>query len=123
MILSNTITSAAVQGATVQAAADVNPVLGFSAVGNGRNWVATPGVFNGALNAMGTLVTGTTYFDWTSYGIFTLTCYGGSMTFSFYQTSATAAPYTPSVGQTIMMIITGTGSAAVTWPSTVTWVG
>ena len=39
MILSNTVASAAVQGVTVNAAADDNPVLGFSAVGNGRNWV------------------------------------------------------------------------------------
>ena len=71
MILANTTTSPAVGNlSAVAAAADDNPILGFSAVGNGRNWVASPGLCNGAINAMGTLATGTTYFDWTSYGIF-----------------------------------------------------
>ena len=123
MILSNTITSQGVAGGTgVPAAADDNPVLGFSAVGNGRNWVGTPGCFNGAINAMGTLATGTTYFDWTSYGIFSLTCYGGAMTFSF-NASSTATVASPSLGQTILLVITGAGSAAITWPATVSWIG
>ena len=123
MILANTTTSPAVGNlSAVAAAADDNPILGFSAVGNGRSWVGTPGVMNGAINAMGTLATGTTYFDWTSYGIFSLTCYGGAMTFSF-NASSTATVASPSLGQTILLVITGAGSAAITWPSTISWIG
>ena len=128
MILSNTVTSAAVAGTTVQAAADDNPILGFSAVGNGRNWVGTPGVMNGAVNNLGTLATGTTNIDWTAAGIYTLTCYGGAMTFQFATTAtaslaAASQVLSPSLGQTIMLIITGAGSAAITWPTTISWVG
>ena len=69
MILSNTLTSAAVQGTAVQAAADDNPVLGFGVVGNGRNWISTPGFANSAVLAAGTLGIGATLnIDWTQVG-------------------------------------------------------
>jgi len=129
MILANTVTSAGVAGgAGVPAAADDNPILGYGAVGTGRNWVATPGCFNGALSALGTLATGTTNLDWTQAGIFTFTCYGGTMTLQFATTATSALAaasqiLSPSIGQTIMLVITGAGSAAITWPSTISWVG
>jgi len=120
MILSNTVTSAAVQGNTVSAAADDNPILGFGAVGNGRNWVGSPGAFNAAISALGTLVTGTNIIDWTTAGYFTSTAYGGAFTLSFTNASNVL---TPSLGQTIVLVITGAGSASATWPSTISWVG
>ncbi len=130
MILSNTLTSAAVQGNTVQAAADDNPLLGFGAVGTGRNWVGTPGSFNAAIVAIaaasGSNVANN--IDWTVGGFFNVTQYAGAYTITF-ATTATAANaaasqvLSPSVGQTISIYLPAVGSAAITWPSTITWVG
>jgi len=128
MILGGTVAGVAVQGVTTPGPADISPQLGFGAVGNGQAWLTTPGVFNGSLKALGTLLTGTTNIDWTAAGIYTFTCYGGAMTLQFATTATTALAaasqvLSPSLGQTICLIITGAGSAAITWPSTVTWVG
>jgi len=119
MILGGTVAGVAVQGVTTPGPADISPQLGFGAVGNGKAWVTTPGVFNGAISALGTLPTGTTILDWTQAGIYTFTAYAGSFTISF----TNAGNLTPSLGQTIQVVITGAGSASPTWPSSVTWVG
>ena len=131
MILSNTITSQGVAGGTgVPAAADDNPVLGFSAVGNGRNWVATPGSFNAALQTI-TAASGAVAannIDWTTGGFFTVTQYAGAFTIAFWTTATYANAsgsqvLSASLGQTIAIYIPATGSAAITWPSTITWMG
>ncbi len=130
MILSNTVTSAAVQGNTVSAAADDNPVLGFSGVGNGRNWVATPGSFNAALQTI-TAASGAVAannIDWTTGGLFTINQYGGAFTVAFWTTGTYANAsgsqvLSAQLGQTIILYIPATGSAAITWPSTITWFG
>jgi len=64
--------------------------------------------------ALGTLATGTTTFNWAASNYYTLTCYAGAMTFAFSNVQP---------GQSIRMFITGAGSAAITWPSTFTWIG
>ncbi len=113
MILSNTITSAAVQGTTVSAPADDNPVLGYSAVGTGKNWVATPGLANAAINAVATPASsGTSTFDWSVGGIVTWTPYGGTCTVAFANAS---------LGQLIAVVATAATSASITWPSGITW--
>jgi|SRR5271157_2010058 len=130
MILANTVTSSAVQGVTVPAAADDNPLQGFSAVGTGSNWVGTPGSFNAALSALGTPTAGTVVnLDWTAAGLFTMTMpSSGTSTFQF-ATTATAALAAAkqvasfSLGQTIQIVITGTGGVTVAWPTTISWVG
>jgi len=128
MILSNTVASAAVQGVTVNAAADDNPVLGFSAVGNGRNWVTTPGLANAAINPLGTLTNGAAVnFDWSAYGYFTLTLPSGGTNAATFATTATAALAAASqvnsfqLGQLIKLRITG-GGGTITFPGTITWV-
>ena len=129
MILSNTVTSAAVAGATVQAAADDNPVQGYGAVGNGRNWVATPGLANAAINALGTITTVGPNLDWSAYGYFTWTSTASdNETITFYTTASnTAGTNLPSysLGQMIKCRITSSAStvATLTWPATVTWIG
>ena len=127
MILSNTLTSAAVQGTTVQAAADDNPVLGFSAVGNGRNWVSTPSP-NYVISALGVLgATGN--IDWSAAGYYSFTTTSGTNLTLTFATTATAALAAASqvnsfsLGQAIKVRITGAGTPTITWPSTVTWVG
>ena len=131
MILANTVTSAGVAGgAGVPAAADDNPILGWSAVGQGRNWVGTPGSFNAALQTI-TAVSGAAAannIDWTTGGFFTVTQYGGAFTVAFWTTAtyanaAGAQVLSASLGQTIAIYIPAVGSAAITWPSTITWVG
>jgi len=88
-------------------------VAGTVPTATGTGWAMVLAPVNSVL-AMGTLATGTTTFNWGLYNYFTLTCYGGSMTFAF-------SNVTP--GQSITMAITGAGSAAVTWPGTFSWVG
>ncbi len=130
MILSNTVTSAPVQGATVQAAADDNPILGFSGVGNGRQWIANPGSFNAAIVPI-TAVTGAAAannLDATLGGLFTVTQYGGAYTLSLWTTGTYANASGSQVlsmqpGQTIAIYLPAVGSAAITWPSTITWIG
>ena len=130
MILSNTVPGVAVQGNTVPAAADDNPILGYSGVGNGRNWIATPGSFNAAIVPI-TAVTGAAAannLDWTLGGFFNVTQYGGAYTLSFWTTATYANPtgsqvLSAQVGQTIAIYLPAVGSAAITWPSTITWIG
>ncbi|MGO9384208.1 MAG: hypothetical protein ACLP4W_19485 [Mycobacterium sp.] len=123
MILSNTLTSATVQGTAVQAAADDNPVLGFGVVGNGRNWISTPGFANSAVLAAGTLGVGATLnIDWTQVGYATLTLAASGTNVITFATTATASLAAASqvasfqLGQTLHLRITG-GGAAVTWPT------
>ena len=134
MILSNTVASAAVQGVTVNAAVDDNPVLGFSTVGNGRNWVGTPGSFNAAIAALGTPVASATInIDWTAGGYFTLTFPTSGTNVIQFATTATSALAAAaqvasfSLGQTIIIQWLGNASGVTnpTWPSnvTITWVG
>jgi hypothetical protein len=119
MIVSGTVTSAPVQGVSVQDPADTSPPTGAGVAGFNGKWVlSTSETF--VLSNLGTLATGTTILDWTQAGYFTFTAYGGSFTLSF--TNA-AGVFTPSLGQIIKIRITGAGSAAATWPSTITWVG
>ncbi len=123
MILSNTTTSAAVQGTTVPVPADDNPILGFGVVGTGKNWVGTPGP-NAAIQALGTLTTAVN-LDWTVASYFTWTSTTSSNeTVTFGLTGATStASY--SLGQIIKCRVTASGStqATITWPSTVSWNG
>jgi hypothetical protein len=130
MILSNTLTSAAVQGTTVQAAADDNPVLGYGVVGQGRNWVSTPGLANAAISALGTLnLTGN--IDWSAAGYFSFTCTASAALVLTFATTATATLAAASqinsfsLGQVIKIRITSASGTAgtIAWPSTVTWAG
>lgn len=111
---------AAVPMGTVQNPASVPPTPGdtlpFSPQGlipvsTGTGWQTVP---LSSVQALGTLATGTTTFNCGLYNLFTLTCYGGAMTFAFNNIQ---------VGQTITMYITGEASAAVTWPSSFSWCG
>ncbi len=114
----------------MQAAADDNPLLGFGAVGNGRNWVGTPGSFNAAIVAI-TAASGSNVannIDWTQGGLFNVTQYGGAYTITFATTAtaslaAASQVLSPSVGQTIAIYLPAVGSAAITWPTTITWFG
>jgi len=125
MILANTVASQAVGPSgstfTAQAAADDNPILGFGAVGNGRNWVSTPGSFNAACLFAGTLATGVTLnVDWTAIGYASVTLFtSGTNVLTFYTAaSIPSGANLPSfsLGQTLHLRITGAG-ASLTWPS------
>jgi hypothetical protein len=128
MILGNVLSSSPVQGVTVSASADDNPLLGYGAVGNGRQWVSTPGLGNAAINAMGTVTTAVN-LDWSAYGYFTWTSTASSNeTVTFYTTASNTAGTnlaSYSLGQMIKIRITSSGAtvATVTWPATVTWIG
>jgi len=79
----------------------------------GSGWaMLLPPVFSVA--ALGTLATGTTTLNWAQFNFYTFTAYGGAFTIAF--TNVT-------VGQQIQLYVTGAGSAAATWPSTISWVG
>ena len=128
MILANTVASAAVQGVTVQAAADDNPILGSGVVGTGRNWVSTPGLANATISALGVLgATGN--IDWSAAGYFSFTTTSGTNLTLTFATTATAALAAASqidsfsLGQMIKIRVTGAGTPTITWPSTVTWLG
>ncbi len=82
-----------------------------TATGSGWQMSLPP---NFQVQALGTLATGTTTLNCGVANYFTLTAYGGSFTL------ALANAY---VGQMIAVQITGAGSAAATWPSTMTWIG
>ena len=86
---------------------------GMSPVGTGAGWLMMPDG-QGLPIALGTLATGTTNLNCALYNYFSFTCYGGAMTLVFQNML---------VGQQIQLLITGAGSAAITWPSTVAWVG
>ncbi len=129
MILANTVASAPVQGVSVQAAADDNPILGYGVVGAGRNWVSTPGLANAAINALGTLVANAAVnFDWSAYGYFTVTLPNTGTNAATFATTATAALAAASqvnsfqLGQLIKLRITGGGGGTITFPGTITWV-
>ncbi len=128
MILANTVPSQAVGPSgstyTAQSSADDNPILGYGAVGNGRNWVSTPGSFNAAILAAGTLATGVTLnVDWTQVGYATVTLFtSGTNVLTFYTAASIVAGANPanvasfSLGQTLHLRITGAG-ATLTWPA------
>ncbi len=121
MILANTVTSAAVQGATVPAAADDNPLLGLGVVGTGRNWVSTPSP-NYVLSAIGTVTTAVN-IDWTAAGYFTLTLTATDTCVMTFGIGSSSGSLSASLGQSIKIAITGASTAAITWPSTITWIG
>ena len=92
MILSNTVASAAVQGVTVNAAADDNPVLGFGPRQRpqlgGNPWVLS----TAAIAALGTPVASTTVnIDWTAGGYFSLTFPTSGTNVIQFATTATGA--------------------------------
>ncbi len=133
MILANTVPSQAVGPSgstfTAQSAADDNPVLGYGAVGNGRNWVSTPGLANASISALGVLgATGN--IDWSAAGYFSFTTTASTALTLTFATTATAALAAASqvnsfsLGQMIRIRITGGGTAStITWPSTIAWIG
>ncbi len=105
---------------TVQNPASVPPTSGDTLpyspqglipISTGTGWQTVP---IASVSALGTLPTGTTTFNCGLYNFFTLTCYGGTMTFAFSNVQ---------VGQVITLAITGASSAAVTWPGTFSWCG
>ena len=127
MILANTVPSQAVGPSgstfTAQAAADDNPIVGYGVVGAGRNWVSTPGSFNAAVLAAGTLATGATLnVDWTQVGYASVTLFTSGTNVLTFATTATASLAAASqigsfsLGQTLHLRITGAG-AALTWPT------
>ena len=124
MILSNTVSSSVVlNGAisTVNTPADESAPAGFMPSSNGKSWVALPGPAS-AIKALGTAVataTSSLLVDWTVASFFTCTAYGGGWTITF---TTAAGVYTPSVGQIIRIQVTGAGSSAITFPSTITWI-
>ncbi len=130
MILANTVASAAVQGVTVQAAADDNPVLGYGVVGTGRNWVSTPGLANAAISALG-VVGATANIDWSVAGYFSFTTTASTNLTLTFATTATAALAAASqiasfsLGQMIKIRITSSAATidTITWPSTIAWIG
>ena len=124
MILSNTVASSVVlNGATstVSTPADESAPAGFMPSANGKGWVALPGPAM-AISALGTAVataTSSLLVDWTTASFFTCTAFNSGWTITF--TNA-AGVLTPTVGQVIRIYIAHTGSSAITWPATVTWV-
>jgi hypothetical protein len=111
----STLVGNAAQGltkVTSQVPADSNPLRGFSAVGTGAAWAATPGP-NFSFKALGTVTT-TTTVDWSLASYFTLTL-----------TAANTCVLTHknfSVGQLIRVKIGSAGTSAITWTTgTTTW--
>ncbi len=86
-------------------------VPGLVPTATGLGWLMMPG---SGFVALGTLATGTTQLNCAVANYFTFTCYGGAMTL---------LPVNMLLGQTIVLWITGAGSAAITWPGTTSWVG
>jgi hypothetical protein len=127
MIISNTVASAAAaQGAgTVNAPADDTPTLGFGVVGNGQQWVATPGP-NYAISALGTAVataTSSLLVDWRTASYFTCTAFTSGWTITFTDASSV---FTPVLGQNIKIKITHASGSTPVWPLTggspqITW--
>jgi hypothetical protein len=116
MQLSGTVTTAAVQGVTTTAPADVAYTQGFSPVGAGTSWALQPD----GVTAIATLPTTTSgahtpNVDWSTAGIFLIT-FGNNSTFTFSNVT---------VGQTITIVITqnATGSMTGTFPAGCVFVG
>ena len=76
-------------GAVPPVAGDTLPyaIAGTIPMANGAGWQMVP-IFS--VQALGTLATGTTTFNCALYNFFTLTCYGGSMTFALSAASRSA---------------------------------
>ena len=120
-IVSGTVTSAPVQGVSVQAAADENPPNAFGIVGKNGNWVLSPGP-NAAISNLGTAVataTASLVVDWTTASFFTCTAYGGGWTITFKNA---AGIFTPTVGQIIFISCTAASSSVPVFPATITWI-
>jgi hypothetical protein len=124
MILANTVTSPSVGGVTVSGPADISPGVGQGVVGNGRQWISTPGLANATIVALG-VVGSTANIDWSLGGYFSLTTTASTnLTLTFGTTGAlTTASY--DLGQHIRIRITAGGAtvSTVTWPATIAWVG
>ena len=111
MIISGTVTSAPVQGTTVQTPADENPPTGFVPVGSGSQWVAKPGGV-GALVATVT-VTNSLNVDFSTASIFQYNIGAANQTFLPFFINQT-------IGQTVRLIITQPAAsvqAQVLWPA------
>ncbi len=128
MILRGLTASPPVQGVTVQDPIDQGSPVGFSAVGAGGWWTASPSP-NFAVSALG-VVGATANIDWSAAGYFSFTTTPSTALTITFATTATAALAAAaqvnsfSLGQTIRIRITGGGtSAAITWPATVAWIG
>lgn len=79
----------------------------------GQNVADAAGLFGVTVNALGSINTNTT-IDW-SVGSYVTASIAGSLTFTF-----SGAPAKGFIGT---LVLTDGGSAAVTWPGTVTWAG
>ncbi len=121
MVIGGTVTSPAVGGVTVQDPADTSPSVGLSVVGNGRYWSASPSP-NYVISALGTVTTAVN-IDWTSAGYFSLTLTGSDTCVMMFGIGSSTGALSASLGQVIKIRLTGAASAAITWPSTITWVG
>ncbi len=121
MIVSGTVTSPAVQGVTVQDPADTSPSTGMGVTGANGKWVLDPGQ-SFVISALGTVTTAAN-LDWTQAGYFSLTLTGSDTCVVTFGTGSSTGALSASLGQMIKIRLTGASSAAVTWPSTITWVG
>ncbi len=117
MIISGTVTSSPVQGATAPAAADSNPLTGFVPVGYNGQWQSKPfGVGGVAANIT---VTNSLALDWSTSTYFQYLIGAANQTFQPLFVNQT-------IGQTIRVVISQVPAAIqglVLWPATTTGVG
>ncbi len=117
MIISGTVTSSPVQGATAPAAADSNPLTGFVPVGYNGQWQSKPfGVGGVAANIT---VTNSLALDWSTSTYFQYWIGAANQTFQPLFVNQT-------IGQTIRVVISQVPAAIqglVLWPATTTGVG
>ena len=113
MILSGTITSSPVAGATVAANVDDNAPTGFVPVGQNNLWVARPGGVGAVIPQVAAVASQTV--DWST----------GSVIQYLLGQNTTFAYTNVTVGQTITLVLTqdGTGSRPGTFPAGSVFVG
>jgi len=117
MIISGTVTSSPVQGATVSDPADSNPLVGFVPVGAGGQWQAKPGGV-GALASTVT-VTNSMSVDFSTASVFQYQIGAANQTFQPLFVNQT-------IGQTVRLIISQPAAsiqAQILWPAGFTAVG
>ena len=120
-IVTGTVALAPVQGVSVPAPADFTPPAGMSLSSNGRGWVLNAGE-SFVVAALGT-VTNAANLDWTQGGYFSLTLTASTTCVITFGTGSATGPLSPSLGQLVKIRLTGAASAAITWPSTINWLG
>ena len=121
MIVTGTVTSPPVQGATVPEPVDNSPPNGFGVVGQNSKWVATPSP-NFALVAAGTVTTALN-IDWTQAGLTTVTLTAATTCVVTFGLGGSTGALSAQLGQVIRVRFVGASTASITWPSTVTWLG